>query len=63
MFPPTKHRDSPSSDWLFCVQRYWDWSWEDLAKDDLPALLRYVHDLAQAKVLYVGHSQVRHAIS
>ncbi|GAQ87253.1 Triacylglycerol lipase [Klebsormidium nitens] len=48
----SNHTTLPRSD-----KRYWDWSWEDLAKDDLPALLRYVHDLAQAKVLYVGHSQ------
>ncbi|KAI4331033.1 hypothetical protein MLD38_029262 [Melastoma candidum] len=36
---------------------YWDWSWDELSANDLPATLRYVHDQAGQKLHYIGHSQ------
>ncbi|KAL6873452.1 hypothetical protein ACP4OV_013534 [Aristida adscensionis] len=36
---------------------YWDWTWDELAAYDLPAVLEYVHDQTGGKkVHYVGHS-------
>ncbi|KAI5012837.1 hypothetical protein ZWY2020_025103 [Hordeum vulgare] len=36
---------------------YWNWSWDELASNDLSAMLQYVYDQsAQQKVHYVGHS-------
>ncbi|BBN12384.1 lysosomal acid lipase/cholesteryl ester hydrolase [Marchantia polymorpha subsp. ruderalis] len=36
---------------------YWDWSWDELAAYDLPAMLEFVYKITGRKVLYVGHSQ------
>ncbi|KAM0886002.1 hypothetical protein ACQ4PT_029974 [Festuca glaucescens] len=36
---------------------YWDWSWDELASNDLSAMMQYVYDQSnQQKVHYVGHS-------
>ncbi|XP_052178528.1 triacylglycerol lipase 2-like [Diospyros lotus] len=35
---------------------YWDWSWDELAAYELPALFQYVHDHTGQKLRYVGHS-------
>ncbi|KAJ7960318.1 Lipase [Quillaja saponaria] len=35
---------------------YWNWSWDELVKYDLPATIQYVHDLTGQKLHYVGHS-------
>ncbi|KAL5581776.1 hypothetical protein UlMin_014218 [Ulmus minor] len=35
---------------------YWNWSWDELAAYDLPALVQYVHDQTGQKLHYVGHS-------
>lgn len=36
---------------------FWDWSWQELALHDLPAMLRYVNSVTNSKVFVVGHSQ------
>ncbi|KAJ7964768.1 Lipase [Quillaja saponaria] len=35
---------------------YWNWSWDELVKYDLPATIQYVHDQTGQKLHYVGHS-------
>ncbi|KAM3366754.1 hypothetical protein ACQJBY_015844 [Aegilops geniculata] len=36
---------------------YWNWSWDELASNDLSAMLQYAYDQSgQQKVHYVGHS-------
>lgn len=42
-------------------QAYWNWSWDELASNDLSAMLQYAYDQSgQQKVHYVGHSLVSH---
>ncbi|XP_021629319.1 triacylglycerol lipase 2 [Manihot esculenta] len=36
---------------------YWDWTWDELAAHDLPAMFQYVHQQTGQKLHYVGHSQ------
>ncbi|KAL9380780.1 hypothetical protein Peur_026437 [Populus x canadensis] len=36
---------------------YWNWSWDELAKFDLPAVFDYVYNETGQKIHYVGHSQ------
>ncbi|KAL5581772.1 hypothetical protein UlMin_014214 [Ulmus minor] len=36
---------------------FWNWSWDELAADDLPANVQYVHDQTRQNLHYVGHSQ------
>lgn len=38
-------------------REYWDWTWDELAEFDLPALLAFVTATTSSKVFYVGHSQ------
>ncbi|CAK7349047.1 unnamed protein product [Dovyalis caffra] len=35
---------------------FWDWSWDELAAYDLPAVVQYVHDQTRQNVHFVGHS-------
>ncbi|KAL9681878.1 hypothetical protein QQ045_013667 [Rhodiola kirilowii] len=35
---------------------YWDWSWDELATYDLPALVQHVYKQTDQKLHYVGHS-------
>ncbi|XP_071700515.1 triacylglycerol lipase 2-like [Rutidosis leptorrhynchoides] len=35
---------------------FWEWSWDELASFDLPALIQYVHDQTGRNLHYVGHS-------
>ncbi|KAB2613540.1 triacylglycerol lipase 2-like [Pyrus ussuriensis x Pyrus communis] len=35
---------------------YWDWSWDELAAYDLPALFKYVNNQTGQNLHYVGHS-------
>ncbi|XP_073025265.1 triacylglycerol lipase 2-like [Primulina eburnea] len=35
---------------------YWDWSWDELAAYDLPAMVQYVYGQTGQKLHYVGHS-------
>ncbi|KAK7836205.1 triacylglycerol lipase 2 [Quercus suber] len=35
---------------------YWDWTWEQLVSDDLPAMYDYIHNQTGQKLYYVGHS-------
>ncbi|KAK4577436.1 hypothetical protein RGQ29_027797 [Quercus rubra] len=35
---------------------YWDWTWEQLVSDDLPAMYDYIHNQTRQKLYYVGHS-------
>ncbi|KAL6954895.1 sterol esterase [Sarracenia purpurea var. burkii] len=37
--------------------KFWDWSWDDLAAYDLPAVVDFVFNQTGKKVNYVGHSQ------
>lgn len=39
-------------------KEYWDWTWDELAEFDLPAMLQFVVTTTGSKVFYVGHSQV-----
>ena len=39
-------------------REYWDWTWDELAEFDLPAMLAFVMETTESKVFYVGHSQV-----
>ncbi|XP_024371740.1 triacylglycerol lipase 1 [Physcomitrium patens] len=38
-------------------RRYWDWTWDELAQYDLPALFEFIMTATGSKVFYVGHSQ------
>ncbi|CAK7338185.1 unnamed protein product [Dovyalis caffra] len=38
-------------------QEFWNWSWDELAKFDLPALFGYIYNKTGQKIHYVGHSQ------
>ena len=40
------------------MQEYWDWSWDDLVRSDLPTMLQTVHDQTNQPIYYVGYSQV-----
>ena len=45
--------------WLVYSQAYWDWTWDELAAYDLPAVLQFVYDhTGRQKVHYIGHSLV-----
>lgn len=37
--------------------KFWDWSFDEQAAIDLPALLGYIYNSSHNKVYYVGHSQ------
>jgi lysosomal acid lipase/cholesteryl ester hydrolase len=38
--------------------KFWDFTWDDLAKFDLPANIEYIKKASgQEKVIYIGHSQ------
>eukprot|EP00250_Pteridium_aquilinum_P026771 c33565_g1_i1 orf=187-1359(+) len=39
------------------AKEFWDWSFDELALSDLPAMLELVHNETQSQVYYVGHSQ------
>lgn len=39
-------------------QKYWDWSWDELAAYDTPAFLDFIYAKRQTQIFYVGHSQV-----
>lgn len=37
---------------------FWDFSWDDMAKSDLPSMINYILKLTnQEKLFYIGHSQ------
>lgn len=36
---------------------YWDWSWEELALNDFPAMIEYIYQTTDSKIFLVGHSQ------
>ncbi|XP_074348144.1 triacylglycerol lipase 1-like [Apium graveolens] len=38
-------------------KEFWAWSWTELAKFDLPAMLNYVNNITNSKVFVIGHSQ------
>ncbi|TKY47924.1 Triacylglycerol lipase 2 [Spatholobus suberectus] len=35
---------------------YWDWSWDELARYDLPAFVKYVYNHTGQRMHYAGHS-------
>lgn len=40
------------------TNEYWNFSWDEIAKYDLPANVDYIKKVTQSdKVLYIGHSQ------
>ena len=39
-------------------EEFWDFSWDDMARDDLPSMIYYILHLTQyPQIAYVGHSQ------
>lgn len=39
-------------------EAFWDFSWDEMAQDDLPSMINYILTLTQhSKIAYVGHSQ------
>nr|XP_024361970.1 triacylglycerol lipase 1-like isoform X2 [Physcomitrium patens]XP_024361972.1 triacylglycerol lipase 1-like isoform X2 [Physcomitrium patens]XP_024361973.1 triacylglycerol lipase 1-like isoform X2 [Physcomitrium patens]XP_024361974.1 triacylglycerol lipase 1-like isoform X2 [Physcomitrium patens]XP_024361975.1 triacylglycerol lipase 1-like isoform X2 [Physcomitrium patens]PNR29753.1 hypothetical protein PHYPA_028447 [Physcomitrium patens] len=38
-------------------KEFWNWSWDDLVKSDLPSMLQYVNNYSKQPVYYVGYSQ------
>lgn len=36
---------------------YWDFTWMDMAKDDLPSSFKYIYEETNKKIVYVGYSQ------
>lgn len=39
-------------------EAFWDFSWDDMARDDLPSMINYIlATTKQTKIAYVGHSQ------
>ncbi|KAJ7544203.1 hypothetical protein O6H91_09G069400 [Diphasiastrum complanatum] len=38
-------------------KEFWDWSWDELAAYDLPAVLTFVYNTTASQLFYVGHSQ------
>ena len=37
---------------------FWDFSWDDMARDDLPSMIYYILNVTQqTKIAYIGHSQ------
>lgn len=40
------------------VQDFWNWSWDEMAAYDLPAVLGFVYLQTGSKIVYIGHSQV-----
>lgn len=43
---------------MLILQEFWNWSWDDLVKSDLPSMLQYVNNYSKQPVYYVGYSQV-----
>ncbi|KAL0384266.1 UNVERIFIED_CONTAM: Triacylglycerol lipase 1 [Sesamum radiatum] len=39
-------------------KKFWDWSWQELALNDLGEMIRYIYSVTNSKVFVVGHSQV-----
>lgn len=39
------------------AKEFWDWSFDELAENDLPAMLELIHNVTRSKIYYVGHSQ------
>ncbi|KAI3916050.1 hypothetical protein MKW98_004491 [Papaver atlanticum] len=38
-------------------EEFWDWSWQELALNDLVEMINYVYSVTSSKMYYVGHSQ------
>ncbi|KAH6833227.1 lipase 1 [Perilla frutescens var. hirtella] len=38
-------------------KEFWDWSWQELALNDLGEMIHYIYSVTYSKVLVVGHSQ------
>ncbi|MCO5584024.1 hypothetical protein L7F22_037943 [Adiantum nelumboides] len=39
------------------MQEFWDWSFDELAENDLPAMLELIYNITRSQIYYVGHSQ------
>ena len=51
---------SLSSTPLLSSQMYWDWSWDELAAYDLPAMVHFIlQATGRPSLLFIGHSQAR----
>ena len=40
------------------LQEFWDWSWDELAAYDLPAMIELVYDVTKTQIYFLGQSQV-----
>ncbi|KAL5080615.1 hypothetical protein RYX36_009036 [Vicia faba] len=37
-------------------EKYWDWSWDELVSDEMPAIIDFVFNQTGQKINYLGHS-------
>ncbi|ESN97503.1 hypothetical protein HELRODRAFT_85270, partial [Helobdella robusta] len=37
--------------------RFWDWSWDEMARYDIPSMLHYINNATKQRINYIGHSQ------
>nr|XP_022340255.1 lysosomal acid lipase/cholesteryl ester hydrolase-like [Crassostrea virginica] len=52
IYSMTNKKYSPSQ------EEFWDWSWQEMAEYDLPAVIHYILNVTEAESLfYIGHSQ------
>jgi lysosomal acid lipase/cholesteryl ester hydrolase len=41
------------------LEAFWDFSWDEMAKHDLPSMIKYALRISnQDELFYIGHSQV-----
>ena len=40
------------------LQEFWDWSWDEMASNDLPSMIELVYKITRTQIYYIGHSQV-----
>nr|GEX24115.1 triacylglycerol lipase 2-like [Tanacetum cinerariifolium] len=38
------------------MHEFWDWTWDEIASSDLPAVIAYIFQQTNQKIHYVGHS-------
>ncbi|OVA03063.1 hypothetical protein BVC80_8859g17 [Macleaya cordata] len=38
-------------------KEFWDWSWQELALNDLTEMINYIYSITNSKMYFVGHSQ------
>ena len=50
-----KYSDSHTK-WSPSQSEFWNWTFDQMAKRDLPAILRYIKSVTNKKVHYIGRS-------